>query len=102
MAEGLTRGEGVKFVHALGMQEGTSNRPKLIFFFNVQNVMHTFVSIHAFKSGTPFEGSGLLLGGKATEKVVLVISHTLTSLIKIKICTFINTKILSGNYYFST
>ena len=51
---------------------------------------------------TPFEGSGLLLGGKATEKVVLVISHTLTSLIKIKICTFINTKILSGNYYFST
>ena len=64
--------------------------------------MHTFVSIHAFKSGTPFEGSGLLLGGKATEKVVLVISHTLTSLIKIQICTFINTKILSGNYYFST
>ena len=64
--------------------------------------MHTFVSIHAFKSGTPFEGSGLLLGGKATEKVVLVISHTLTSLIKISICTFINTKILSRNYYFST
>ena len=53
------------------------------FFFNVRNVMHTFVSIHAFKSGTPFEGSGYLLGGKATEKVVLVISHTLTSLIKI-------------------
>ena len=45
--------------------------------------MHTFVSIHAFKSGTLFEGSALLLGGKATEKVVLVISHTLTSLIKI-------------------
>ena len=82
MVEELTRGEGVKFVHALEMQEGTCNIPKLI-FFNVRNVMHTFVSIHAFKSGTPFEGSSYLLGGKATEKVVLVISHTLTSLIKI-------------------
>lgn len=42
----------------------------------------------------------VLLGGKATEKVILVNFHTSASLISSYICTFKNTKRLSGNYYF--
>ena len=42
----------------------------------------------------------VLLGGKATEKVISVNFHTSASSISSYICTFKNTKRLLGNYYF--